>query len=125
MQRLVVPTLQAYRPDLIVVASGFDANGVDPLARMLLHSDSYREMTRLMLETAAELCGGRLVVVHEGGYAEAYVPFCGLALIEMLSGERTQVEDPFLGLIKAQQPNEHFNAFHKQILDEMVRNFGL
>jgi len=125
MQRLVVPALRNYQPDLIVIASGLDANGVDPLARMLLHSDSYREMTQLMLEVAAEVCGGRLVVVHEGGYAEACVPFCGLALIETLSGERTEVEDPFLGLIKAQQPNERFAAFQKQLLDEMAQSYGL
>ena len=125
MQRLVVPALRNYKPDLIVIASGLDANGVDPLARMLLHSDSYREMTQLMLEVAAEVCGGRLVVIHEGGYAEACVPFCGLALIETLSGERTEVEDPFLGLIKAQQPNERFDAFQKQLLDEMAQSYGL
>lgn len=53
MQHLVIPALLNYQPDLIVIASGFDANGVDPLARMLLHSDSYREMTRcLMLQVA-------------------------------------------------------------------------
>jgi acetoin utilization deacetylase AcuC-like enzyme len=125
MQRLVIPALQAYRPDLIIVASGLDANGVDPLARMLLHSDSYRAMTQLLLEIAADLCQGRLVVAHEGGYAESYVPFCGLALIETLAGERTQVEDPILGLIISQQPSERFNTLQRQILDEMAESYEL
>ena len=35
--QLVIPALESFKPDLIVVASGLDANGVDPLARMLLH----------------------------------------------------------------------------------------
>lgn len=123
MQQLVAPALRAHQPELIVVASGLDANGVDPLARMLLHSDSYRAMTQLMLELADELCQGRLVVVHEGGYAEACVPFCGLAVIETLAGERTDVEDPFLELIAAQQPNRRFNAFQCQLLDELAASW--
>ena len=45
---------------------------------------------------AGELCGGRLVAVHEGGYSDVYVPFCGLAVIEALSGRRTAVADPYL-----------------------------
>jgi acetoin utilization deacetylase AcuC-like enzyme len=92
---------------------------------MLLHSDSYRAMTQLLLEIAADLCQGRLVVAHEGGYAESYVPFCGLALIETLAGERTQVEDPILGLIISQQPSERFNTLQRQILDEMAESYEL
>ena len=42
MRRIVQPALQRFRPELIVVACGYDANAVDPLARMLLHSDSFR-----------------------------------------------------------------------------------
>jgi acetoin utilization deacetylase AcuC-like enzyme len=34
---------------------------------------------------------GRVVAVHEGGYSEQYVPFCGLAVIEQLAGLRTKV----------------------------------
>ncbi|MEM7539576.1 MAG: class II histone deacetylase [Chloroflexota bacterium] len=119
MQRLVLPTLHAYNPDLIIVASGLDANGFDPLGRMQLHSGSYREMTRLMMNAANELCGGRLVVVHEGGYSESYVPFCGLAIVEELSGHRTAVEDPFLGLTR-RKANERFVAFHCGLIDEMA-----
>ena len=45
-ERVVVPALRAFRPELIVIASGFDASGMDPLGRQLLHSESYRELTR-------------------------------------------------------------------------------
>ena len=73
-ERIVSPALDAFKPELIVVASGLDANGLDPLARMLLHSNSFREMTRLVMNAANDHCEGRLVIVHEGGYSEAYVP---------------------------------------------------
>ena len=41
MARVVVPALEAYRPDVIVVASGLDANTMDPLARMMCYSETY------------------------------------------------------------------------------------
>ncbi|MGF6093918.1 class II histone deacetylase [Pseudomonas sp. 18175] len=117
MQRLVLPALESYRPELIIVACGFDANGVDPLGRMLLHSDSYRALTQLVKDAAARLCDGRLVLVHEGGYAEAYVPFCGLATLEALSGRRTAVIDPMLDMLQAQQPDSDALAFQKSVIE--------
>jgi len=94
--RVVVPALRRFRPELLLVASGFDAGAMDPLGRMLLTSDTYRGMTRALLAAADELCGGRLVLCHEGGYSTAHVPFCGLAVLEELSGISTGVVDPFL-----------------------------
>jgi len=119
-EKLVVPALEQFQPELIVVASGLDANAVDPLARMLLHSDTFRELTQLMKELAARLCAGRLVVVHEGGYAEAYVPFCGHAVLEALSDERTEVVDPELEMFSLWQPRDRVLAFQKQLIDEQV-----
>lgn len=124
-ERIVLPALERFRPELIVVASGLDASAVDPLARMQLHSDSYRFMTRAVKDAAQRLCAGRLVVVHEGGYSEAYVPFCGLAIVEALAGVRTDVADPMLELAIAQQPGERFLAFQRGLLDELAASFGL
>lgn len=98
---MVVPALRAFRPDLILVASGLDANAMDPLARMMMHSGGYRDLTRLLMDVAGEVCEGRLVVEHEGGYSSAYVPFCGLAVVEQLSGRPSSVEDPFLPIFEA------------------------
>lgn len=119
METIVMPRLQQFAPELIVVASGLDGSKFDPLGRMQLHSDSYREMTRMMMEMADELCQGRLVIVHEGGYSESYVPFCGLAIVEQLSGHRTLVKDPLLPTITRSQPNPRFAAFQRQLIDEI------
>ncbi|MHC6225601.1 class II histone deacetylase [Pseudomonas sp. X10] len=121
LDTLVVPALERFEPELIIVACGYDANAVDPLARMLLHSDSFRAMTQRMRDLAERLCGGRLVLVHEGGYSEAYVPFCGLATLEALSGVRTEVTDPMLEFIQAQQPDARLRAFQRGLLDEQAR----
>jgi acetoin utilization deacetylase AcuC-like enzyme len=99
IERVALPALRRFRPDLIVIPCGFDASGVDPLGRMMVSSEGYRAMTRKLMEAAAELCDGRLVMSHEGGYSEMYVPYCGLAVIEQLSGIRTRIEDPWQPLM--------------------------
>ena len=95
-ERVVLPALYKFKPEMIVVPSGFDASGVDPLGRMMVTSDGYRRMTRLLMKAADDLCGGKLVMSHEGGYSPMYVPYCGLAVMEELSGLPTGVEDPWL-----------------------------
>jgi acetoin utilization deacetylase AcuC-like enzyme len=122
MRTIVIPALEKFRPDLIVVASGLDANAVDPLARQLLHAGSFREMTRLVNDAADNLCGGRLVVVHEGGYAESAVPFCGLAIIETLAGISTEVVDPFEETFIAQQPTPRVVDYQIAIVDDIARD---
>jgi acetoin utilization deacetylase AcuC-like enzyme len=67
----------------------------------MAYSETYRQMTRLLMQAADTLCSGRLVLSHEGGYSAAYVPFCGLAVMEELSGVATGVEDPFRKPIEA------------------------
>lgn len=124
MRTIVIPALEDFRPDLIVVASGLDANAVDPLARQLLHGGSFRAMARLVHEAADELCDGRLVVVHEGGYAESAVPFCGLAIIETLSGIHTDVVDPFEETFVAQQPTARVLDYQRVIVDDIARELN-
>ncbi len=99
IDRVVVPALDRHRPQLVLVASGYDASGMDPLAQMMLHSDSYRAMTSRVMDAARESCDGRVVVCHEGGYSPFVVPFCGLALIETLTDIRTEVQDPYMPII--------------------------
>lgn len=94
--RVVLPALERFKPEMIVVASGLDASAMDPLGRMLCTSETYRVMAAKIVAAAASLCAGRLVATHEGGYSNAYVPFCGLAVLEEFAAIRTGVEDPYL-----------------------------
>jgi acetoin utilization deacetylase AcuC-like enzyme len=113
MERVVVPALERFAPDIILVASGLDASAFDPLGRQLLHSEAYREMTTMLMDVAARVCGGKLVCLHEGGYSEAYVPFCGVAIVEALMGIEPVVQDPFLAEVAprpAQQLQPHQDA---------------
>jgi len=92
-QRIVIPALERFKPDMIFVSSGFDASYADPLASMMLSSEAFRDMATQLVSAARRLCQGRIVFAHEGGYSKDYVPFCGLAVIEALSGLRSPVED--------------------------------
>ncbi len=94
--RVVEPALRAYKPDLIFVASGFDASAFDPLGRMMMHSAGYNSLTTKLMTIADDLCDGRIVMAHEGGYSPYYVPFCGLSVLEALAGHKSGVEDPYL-----------------------------
>src|SRR5690606_22247027 len=122
---LVAPALRAFGPQIIVVASGLDANSFDPLARMQANSETFRAMAGRIKALAEELCGGRLLAAHEGGYAEGYVPFCGLAVIETFAGHRTGVQDPFLDLLTAQQLPADFVSYQRRRLEDQARGLGL
>lgn len=93
-EQIVLPALRQYQPQLIIVPCGFDASIEDPLGRMMLYEDSYREMTQMLLNVAEEVCDGRIVFTHEGGYNATTTPFLGLAVIETLLGEVTGIRSP-------------------------------
>ena len=94
-ERVAIPALRRFRPDFIVAPSGFDGGIFDPLGRMMAWSETFRGMTRMLMGAANELCGGRVVMTHEGGYSAPYVPFLGLAVVEEMSGKRSGVDDPY------------------------------
>ena len=48
---------------------------------------------------------GRLLLVHEGGYSEAYVPFCGHAAIAALAGSSIEAVDPVADTLATRQPD--------------------
>ena len=93
--RVVLPALHLFQPQLIIVPCGFDAGFHDPLGRMMLTSESFRKLGERIKGAAEQLCNGRLVLTHEGGYAPHMVPFHCLAVLEQLSDYRTEVVDPY------------------------------
>ena len=123
--RLVVPKLYEFRPEVIVVACGFDASGADPLSRMLCGSDTFRAMTRKLMIAADQLCDGRLVLAHEGGYSELHVPFCGHAVLEALTGSDITAHDPLSERMSKQQPSEDMVQVYSFLIDRYVKHFGV
>jgi len=64
----LLPELEAFRPEFVLVSAGFDAHRLDPLASTNLSAHAYREMSARLLELAERHARGRLVSVLEGGY---------------------------------------------------------
>lgn len=125
IERVVLPALHRFRPEVIVVACGFDAAAVDPLGRMLCTAGTFRRMTRALMRAAGQLCDGRLVLVHEGGYSEVYVPFCGHAVLEELSGAPVHAPDPLAPVLEKRQPDARFDAFAKGWIDAAAQTHQL
>lgn len=95
-ERIVIPVLRQFAPEFILVSAGLDASIYDQMGRMMVSSEGFRTMTRLVKAVADETSRGRLAICMEGGYSPVYVPFCVLAMVEELSGVRSRVTDPFL-----------------------------
>ncbi len=93
-ERIVVPALHAFKPDMIFVACGLDAGNNDALGRMLLGPDDFRWMTAAVKTAAEKLCQGRLVLSHEGGYHAPSAPFLALPIFEELSGIAVDIANP-------------------------------
>ena len=64
----ILPALERFRPDLVIVSAGFDAHHRDPLANLLLVEDDFDWATGKLMEVADRHASGRLVSLLEGGY---------------------------------------------------------
>ena len=117
IERIVTPAIRSFQPEIILVPCGFDASVYDPLGRMLLTSESYRQLTQMLLELANDVCEGKIVFSHEGGYSKRYVPFCGLATLEALSGIRTEITD--LG-VRDDLPGQDLAPHQENLIDEIA-----
>jgi acetoin utilization deacetylase AcuC-like enzyme len=124
MERLVLPALHRFQPDAIIVACGYDAAAVDPLSRMMATAETFGAMTGQMMQAADDLCEGRLVLVHEGGYSEVYVPFCGHAVLEAISASAITAPDPLAQTLRLRQPGPAFDAFVDGWIDDLARALG-
>ncbi len=96
--RVVAPVAKEYKPDLILVSSGYDIYHGDPLGGMDVTPRGFAAMARKLLELAEELCQSRLVFTLEGGYNVSGQAESILAVIRQLSdgllGERELRVDP-------------------------------
>lgn len=64
----LMPALETFAPDLILVSAGFDAHRRDPLAHQSLEAEDFAWATRAVLEVARSCCAGKVVSSLEGGY---------------------------------------------------------
>ena len=68
MSSVILPALDAFGPDLVIISAGFDAHHRDPLGSLQLTEEDFAWVTLKLMEAAEIHCGGRVVSVLEGGY---------------------------------------------------------
>jgi acetoin utilization deacetylase AcuC-like enzyme len=66
--REILPALDRFRPEMVLISAGFDAHKRDPLAQLLLDESDYTWVTERLLEIARRHARGRVVATLEGGY---------------------------------------------------------
>jgi acetoin utilization deacetylase AcuC-like enzyme len=85
MTHRILPAVEAFGPDLLMVSAGFDAHTRDPLADLHLTDDDFAWATRKLCEVARTHCDGRVVSVLEGGYnLRALASACAVHVRELM-----------------------------------------
>ncbi len=84
-----LPIAQQFRPELILVSAGFDAHRADPIGGMNVTERGFAAMCSAVKSLAQALCGGKLVLLLEGGYDLKALAASAHACVEVLAGHRT------------------------------------
>jgi acetoin utilization deacetylase AcuC-like enzyme len=64
----VLPRIEDFRPDMIIISAGFDAHTRDPMSQINLVESDFAWATSRLMDIADRRCGSRVVSVLEGGY---------------------------------------------------------
>lgn len=91
-ERVVLPIVRAYAPELVLVSAGFDAHANDPLASMEVSDRGFGAMATHLLDALPERGRGRVGLVLEGGYDRAALTGSVCAVLAALGGERFAVD---------------------------------
>ena len=103
-EAIVIPVLKEYKPDIILVSSGFDAAENDPLGKMSLTPLGYAIMTQKLKSVCS-----KLIVCLEGGYEINNLSRCSEAIIRTLLNEPSGFKNLLLKEEISQLPLNVFN----------------
>jgi acetoin utilization deacetylase AcuC-like enzyme len=82
----ILPKIEAFMPDALIISAGFDAHADDPLAQINLSTEFFGWMSERMMEVADRYAGGRLISMLEGGYNVNRLPLCIEEHLKVLAG---------------------------------------
>ncbi len=96
VRKEVLPTIKKYKPGIILVSAGFDLHRDDPVKEIptKVTATGFRKTTRMLLDTAADVCDGKLVYFLEGGYNTRALSKSVYACINELSSTKTLYQTP-------------------------------
>jgi acetoin utilization deacetylase AcuC-like enzyme len=102
-ENIVIPSLERFEPDLILVSAGYDAHWDDPLANLGLSLTGYNWISRKLIKLAGGICSGKIVFFLEGGYNLKVLSYGVANTIRGLLGIES-FDDP-LGQSKIPEPD--------------------
>jgi acetoin utilization deacetylase AcuC-like enzyme len=114
-ERIFIPFMQSFQPQLLLVSVGFDAHWNDPLTSLGLSTAGYLMLARKMVALAEEYCAGKIVFVLEGGYDPMNVANGSEGVFMALTGK---------GESKVNDPNPHREPDCESRIEEIRRWHG-
>ncbi len=90
-QSVLLPALQEFRPEILLISAGFDAWQSDPLGGMQVSEQGYRDWGRWLGTVSEEICEGRCLVLLEGGYDIGSLPGLLWTHLQALDGQVTEL----------------------------------
>jgi acetoin utilization deacetylase AcuC-like enzyme len=86
LSQRILPRVEGFRPDLILISAGFDAHADDPLGGLMLSADDFSDATKRIMEVADRRSKGRIVSMLEGGYNLQALGLCVSGHVRALMG---------------------------------------
>jgi len=114
-ERIFIPFVKAFQPNLLLVSVGFDAHWTDPITTLGLSTAGYLMLARKAMALAEEYCAGKIVFVLEGGYDSLNVANGAEASFVALTGR---------GELKAGDANPHTEPDYAARIEEILRWHG-
>lgn len=116
-EEVVIPSLERFKPDLILISAGYDAHWKDPLANLDLSLVGFNWISKQLINFAKNICGGKIIFFLEGGYDLDVVSYGVTNTIRRLLGI-DEFEDP-IGKSNQNEPDI------KKLIKELIKIHNL
>lgn len=83
-ENAVIPLIEEYNPELVLVSAGYDAHAMDPLGGFSLTTETFNWLTEKLVSVAKKCCGGKIIMVLEGGYNVEALRECAEGALNVL-----------------------------------------
>lgn len=113
---IIVPVGRQFKPELLMIAAGYDGHEDDPLASLDLTETGYSIMTVKLVEIANQFCSGRLIASLEGGYNLDSLASSACVTIKDMAYQKPFQENSHPGLKNLKQPSDK----NKRVLEEVL-----
>jgi acetoin utilization deacetylase AcuC-like enzyme len=87
-RKILIPVVQRYVPDLILIVAGFDAHHEDPIGRMKITESAFADLTRLLLQLRAGANDPPILFALEGGYSDRGLASSVRSVLKVLTAKK-------------------------------------